>query len=358
MILKYSVGIDISMKTFSTCISTIDIEQHIKVKGSKKFTNNKTGFKQFYAWVLTKQKEKEIPVVYCMEATGVYHENLSFFLHGKNCSLSIILANSANKYLASLGLKSKTDPIDAKGLAQMGAERKLKRWNPPAKFYSTLRSLTRHHQSLTEQKTMSSNKLHALEHSATGSSFVKKQLKTQIKQLEKTIDLTANEITKTIDSRSEIREKVERICKIKGVAELTTAIIIAETFGFELFENAKQLISYCGYDVVENQSGKSVGKTRISKKGNSRIRRAMHFPAFNATRPDQPIFYNLYTRTFERHFKKMKSYVAVQKKLVTTIYALWKNETDFNANHNEIMVNNVMDEIVVPHNTELPEVHI
>jgi transposase len=54
---------------------------------------------------------------------------------------------------------------------------------------------------------------------------------------------------------------------------MSAVTVIAETNGFTLFENSKQLVSYAGYDVVENQSGKRVGKTSISKKGNYRIRR-------------------------------------------------------------------------------------
>jgi len=355
MLLKYSVGIDMSMKSFTCCILTIDSEQSIKVKGSRKFANTLSGFKNFYDWSVKKHKEVEVPLVYCVEATGVYHENLSFFLHDKNCSLSIILASTSSKYLASLGLKSKTDPIDAKGLAQMGAERKLTLWNPPAKYYSDLRSLTRHHQSLTEDKTAVSNKLHAITHSGKPSKFVIKQLKTQIKHFDKNLKLTSQAITQAINSRPEVRSKIDRICTIKGVAEHTVATVIAETFGFELFESAKQLISYCGYDVVENQSGKTTGKTRISKKGCSRIRRAMHFPAFNAMRPDQPIFYNLYQRTFEKHHIKMKSYVAIQKKLLTTIYALWKNDTEFDPQYQIKMINPTLKK-VVPIKPELLEV--
>mgnify|MGYP000961798970 CR=1 FL=1 len=44
---------------------------------------------------------------------------------------------------------------------------------------------------------------------------------------------------------------------------LTVAKILAETDGLELFENSKQLVSYAGYDVDENCSGKHKGKTKI-----------------------------------------------------------------------------------------------
>lgn len=313
MFLKYSVGIDISYKTFRACIVSYDDFQQVKVVGSKKFDNTKGGFKLFEKWYLNKYKHREIPMHFCMEATGVYHENLAHYLHSKEKRVAIILANKARKFLDSLGLKSKTDPIDARGLAQMGVERKLKAWNPPVEFYAELRCLTRHYQSLQELKTAQQNVLHALEASSNKSKLVKKQLKLTIKSIDKQLESLKMEFTDHIDKDVEIRAKVDNICQIKGVGELTVCVIIAETYGFELFNSAKQLISYSGYDVVENQSGKHVGKTRISKKGNSRIRRALFLPAFNAVSPDQPIFYNLFTRTINRHKIKMKSYVAVQK---------------------------------------------
>ena len=43
-------------------------------------------------------------------------------------------------------------------------------------------------------------------------------------------------------------------------------------------------------------------------------------------------FCNLFSRTFEKHGLKMKSYVAVQKKILTTLFALWKNNTSFEEN--------------------------
>ena len=109
----------------------------------------------------------------------------------------------------------------------------------------------------------------------------------------------------------------------------TVATILAETNGFLLFKNAGQLISYAGYDVVQNESGTHIGKTRISKKGNSRIRRALHLPALNVVRYEVAPFMQLFNRTLDKHHIKMKSYVAVQKKLLVIIYALWKKQQAF-----------------------------
>ena len=74
------------------------------------------------------------------------------------------------------------------------------------------------------------------------------------------------------------------------------------------------MVSYAGYDVIESQSGTSVGKTKISEKRNSRIRRALHMTSLVVIQCKEKPFLDLYNLTFEKHGIKMKSYVAVQKK--------------------------------------------
>jgi transposase len=77
---------------------------------------------------------------------------------------------------------------------------------------------------------------------------------------------------------------------------------------------------------VENQSGKRNGKTRISKQGNSHIRRILHMPALHAVRRNVPVCKALFERLRGKGKKKMLAYVAVQKKLLILIYTLWKKD--------------------------------
>ena len=85
---------------------------------------------------------------------------------------------------------------------------------------------------------------------------------------------------------------------------MTVATILAETNGFVLFKSIAQLISYAGYDIIENQSGGHTGKTKISKKGNSRIRRTLHMPAFNMIRYEVGNFKPFFDRISEKHHQK------------------------------------------------------
>ena len=332
MNLKYSVGLDVSSKKIDACISVIDQTQRVIVKSSKKILNTKKGFEDLIVWILKHQKDS-IPVVICMEATGIYHENCAYFLYEKGFTVSIILPNKAKKYLECLGLKSKNDAIDAKWLSQMGAEQCLEAWEPMGVFFYELRLLTRQRQNLTELKTIIKNQLDALSHAMHQLAWVTSQLKENISLFESQIKELDKAILEHIASDKEVLEKVENICTIKGLGILTTAVILAETNGFTLFNNYKQVVSYAGFDVVEAQSGTRVGKTKISKRGNSRIRRALYMPSLVVIQCEVKQFKSLYDRTYKKHGVKMKSYVAVQKKLLTMIYYLWNKNEAYDPNY-------------------------
>lgn len=331
--LKYSVGLDVSSADIHACFSVIDSQQKVKVISSKVINNNSKGFEILITWIEKSRKIKELPLVIGMEATGIYHEECAYYLHDKKYLVSVVLPNYAKKFLQASGLKSKNDKIDAKGLAQMFAERSFRLWQPLGKFYYQLRGLTRQQESLQEIKTGIKNQLESSSRAAFKNKDVIKQLNETIKFLEKQISEIEKKILAHIKSNNEIKEQVENVLTIKGVGIMTLAILLAETNGFLLFTNTRQLVSFAGYDIVENQSGRHRGKTKISKKGNGHIRRALFFPAFTAVSNKCKSLLDLYNRTFENHKIKMKSYVAVQKKLLVLVYTLWKKNVAFTENY-------------------------
>lgn len=342
--LKYSVGIDVSKKDIHCCLSIIDTEQSVKVKASHRFQNSTVGFRLFFDWINRSSKEK-LPIYFVMEATGVYHEQLAWFLHGKEFPISILLPNKAKKYLQANGAKSKNDKIDARGLAQIGAEKRLELWVPPSKMLYDLRCCTRQHQSLNETHTAINNQLEAMEHSQFQNKEIIMQLNRTMRLLKKQIVEMEKAIEKIIKSDEVLNRHYQNISAIKGVGLLSFAVIAAETNGFALFKDATSLISYAGYDIVENQSGNHVGRTKISKKGNSRIRRILHMPALCAVRDDQPQFRDLFERVYKRTGIKMKGYVAVQKKVLVIAYHLWKKNQVYNPKFNQ------HEKIIAPENS-------
>lgn len=325
--LKYSIGIDMAKNDFKACLVTINELQKVTVKSSGTFANNAEGFSSFLDWS-NKNRKEDIPLFFLLEATGVYHEQLAWSLYNQGMDISIVLPNHAKKYLQSLGIKSKNDKIDAKGLAQMCAEKCLPLWRPISKSLYELRGLTRLHEDLRKQRTVFTNQLHALQFTMHPLKEVEQSLAKLVGAMDKEIAKTEDRIKAVIKKDKKLKSKYEHLTLVKGIGLMSFAVVVAETNGFELFQNKSQLVSYAGYDVIENQSGTKRGKTRISKKGNAHIRRILHMSALNAAKYE-PGFSTFYERVYSNTNIKMKAYVAVQKKLLCLMYTLWKKDEPY-----------------------------
>ena len=143
----------------------------------------------------------------------------------------------------------------------------LKLWKPLSKNIYQMRMITRHYQTLQELKNQSENQRHAILHSRGIDKFTLKHLEKLIKLYEKQINETKQEITKLIDKDPVLKPKIEQLCRIKGLALLSVATTVAETNGFTGFENIRQLVSFSGYDVVENHGGaRSLGESSRKNK--------------------------------------------------------------------------------------------
>ncbi|MGH3095132.1 MAG: IS110 family transposase [Streptosporangiales bacterium] len=284
---KAIMGIDISMDDFHVCFKVKTTSGEVKIKGSRSFRNSMKGFEEFLAW--SDKKKKEAPLRFVMEATGVYHENLACFLYENEQAVSVVLANKMKNYIKSLNQKTKTDKADAKAIAGFGTERTLVDWEPMSPEYKEIRDFCRELLSQKKDKQRAKSQLHAFKKSHKKSSDIIALKEKQIELTEKNMILLKKEIHKCVNKDKALKKKIKKIETIPGLAFETAVILVCETNGFALFDNIRQIVSYAGLDISFNQSGNHNGKTRISKKGNSRIRQALYMPALTATRCNDPI---------------------------------------------------------------------
>lgn len=334
LVVRYNAGVDFASGKFDVKLAAGYADNTRKIICSRKFENNAKGFKEFAVWITDKCKEKGVEIRISCEATGVYHERCCYYLHEQGYYVTIAVPSHVKRYKEGCGYKSKDDNIDATALGYMGLEKNLDKWEPMNSFFYQLRSLTRHHQSVQEMLTVVRNQLHAEEAGMYGCAEVVKQLKGSIKLFNTQLDTLKDAVEAKINSDAEVNRKVEGITdKMKGVAILTVATTIAETNGFAFFDNQRQVVSYAGYDVVRNQSGNREGGTKISKKGNSHIRRCLYFPAINVVKCKMKPFVAKYERIFEKTKIKMKGYTAIQKDLLMMIFTLWKYDRKYDPDY-------------------------
>jgi len=330
-LLRQNSGIDISKDDFVASYTTIDESHNIKQVRTKKFKNNNLGYESYLKWI-EDLSDEELEMNYSMEATGVYYEGLAYFLHERGKRVCVLLPNTVKKYAESLNTKSKTDNIDAKIIGQMGVERVLREWKISSKFYRELRKLTRQRQRLVENKTLVKNQLHAEKHSGDPMQLVIEKMEEHIEFIESKILEIENELKAIVASDAFLSRKIEKVITIPGVSFKTAISVISETQGFENFKNLRQLTSFAGYDVQQKASGKFKGKTRISKKGNSHIRRAMYMPSLSVIAHTET-YKRIYQRLYEKKGNGLVAATAIQRKLLGLIYTLWKNDTEFIDNY-------------------------
>ena len=333
-ILKQVLGVDVAQKELVVTLGKMYNDFTLDLYAYKVFKNNKIGFAALLKW-LDPIINKEIKLQFVMEATGVYHQKFAYYLDEKKCNLTIVLPNKISNYMRTLNVRTITDKTASQAICQFGLERKLECWTKPKKVYKELQQLTRERSQIVDERVIVKNQLHAEKTDAEPNKSSLKRLKTRIEflnQQEKVINI---EIQNIVNKDTQLKKELKNICTIPGVGMLTAVIVIAETNGFELIRNKKQITSYAGLDIKEKQSGTSIrSKTRISKKGNRNLRKAMHLPSLSAVKYNKT-HKELYLRLTAKSGVKMKGLIAVQRKLLELIYVVYKNKEGFIQNYEQ-----------------------
>jgi transposase len=328
-IVKQVVGIDVAQKELVVSLGRMHEDLSIEIYAHKVFPNTKNGFSTLVSWV-QKRVEANVKVRYVMEATGVYHESLAYYLAQEDCEVSIVLPNKISNYFRTLEIKTITDKTASETIARFGLERKLDLWKRPKPIFKKLRQLTRERDQIVQERTAAKNQLHAEQAEAEPHPSSLNRIQKRITLLNKQEKEIQQEIAKMAKEDLEVSSSIEYIRSITGVGLLTTVTVLGETNGFELIRNKRQITSYAGFDVKEKQSGTSVrGKARISKRGNRYLRKAMHLPALAAIKHSDR-FKAIFVRLVSKHGIKMKAAVAVQRKLLEMIYTIYKTKTLYN----------------------------
>ena len=178
-ILKQVFGIDVAQDELVVAAGRLLDDLTPELYANKSFPNTVKGFTALVDWV-HKLTNPSVETRYVMEATGVYHERLAYFLYEKEQVVSVVLPNKISNYFRTLEVKTITDKTASEAIARFGLERKLDSWKPANPVYKKLRQLTRERDQLVQSRTIAKNQLHAeqaeAEPNKTSVSRVKKQI--------------------------------------------------------------------------------------------------------------------------------------------------------------------------------------
>lgn len=185
---RQCVGIDVSKNKFTACMCMLSWGCPAQFTESIEFANTKNGFNQLVKWA-RREAEKTHPVLFLMEPTGTYYEDLAYNLHKLSFTVYVVPSGRVHAFFKEEGIKTKTDAVDACGLALMGSSKPyLKEWNPPCSAYRELRQLTRLHVHFKEIRTMLTNQKEALSHQHEPSLIAISQINALIKSVDLRIE--------------------------------------------------------------------------------------------------------------------------------------------------------------------------
>lgn len=312
---KVFLGVDISKSIFDVAL----LLQNDKYK-HKKFDNKENGFSELVLW-LNKQEVQEVHI--CMEATGTYGEALATYLYDAGYKVSVVNPAQIKGFAKSELSRVKTDKADAKLIARFCRAMEPKAWQPKALYIRELRALVRRLEALQGMYLQENNRL-----KTTSSEIVQSSIETVMRKLDEQIKMVKKMIQDHIDRHPDLRDKKVLLDSIPGIGEATIGQILA-FMQVEDFENARQLAAFVGLNPKPFQSGTSVrGRTRLSKTGDSNLRKAFYMPAITAKR------YNPIIKAFCERLKNtgkgnMLIIGAAMRKLVHIIYGILKSGKSF-----------------------------
>jgi transposase len=311
------LGLDVAKLKFNACLIRQDGRLRHRV-----FTNNETGFSQLSAW-LTKNDATQVHA--CLEATGTYAGALATHLYEAGQVVSILNPAAIKAYAQSVLSRTKTDRVDASLIAGFCAERRPAAWHPPAPEVRELQALVRRLEALTEMRTAEANRLS----SGVTVEAVRTSVEEMIAHLDEQLRRTERLIRGHIDNHPALKRQRELLDSIPGIGEATAAALLAEVPDIKQYRSARQVAAFAGLVPRERQSGSSVrGRVRLSKIGNSRLRRALYFPAITALRCS-PFFQQWAEGLRQRGKSKMSVIGAAMRKLIHLAYGVLKTGQPF-----------------------------
>jgi transposase len=316
------VGIDVSAATLAAAVQQAGRDGFRR----KEFANSASGHKRLIAWLL----QCGDPVRVSLEATGTYSLDVALALDGADgIEVAVLNPKTMNRFAQTLR-RSKTDAADAQALSEYSRRMEFVPWQRPSRSGLELRTLSRHIATLTEDHTRWGNRLHAVEASKTTPRCVLDDLKRARAAIAKRILKLRQEAVTMVERDPQLRRKFQQLNRIKGIGGTSAVQLLGELAGLDPGMTVRQWVAYSGLDPVHQISGSSVRKqTRISRHGNSHLRRALYIPALVGARhdPHMKAFYELLQT---RHKTKLQALVAVARKLLHAIFGIFKSDTDYN----------------------------
>ena len=269
------------------------------------------------AWLRTVPTHAHI----AMESTGRYHALLAQLAYQAGLTIYVLNARDVYFYARAVGVRAKTDGVDAPVIARYLAEHHahLHPWRPGSVVQQRLQQLIGRRVQIVVHRS-------ALQQILAGVDVQELDTQALHKGFARLLQSIDTEIQRLIGSDERMAQGYRCLNHITGIGPQTAALL-TELFSRIAFANADALVAYSGLDPRPNDSGTRRGRRRLSKKGPALLRRQMYLVGSaashsNALKP-------LYQAIRAKGFASTEAIVILGRKLLRVAYAVWRSGAVF-----------------------------
>ena len=301
---KSTIGVDISKDHLDAC----------RWPGGEttRVINDPAGHRRLIRWI-----GGDVARV-AFEATGAYHAAFERALHRADVPYSKLNPARVRRFAEALGTHAKTDRIDARLIARMGAMLEPAPQAPRPAILAELHELQLARTALMRERTAATNRAGRLT-----LALLKRQHAARLRQIERALTEIDTAIATLVASDPGLARKAEVLRSIPGVSTITAAAILAEMPELGTLE-AASAASLTGLAPFTRESGKWKGQAKIGG-GRADLRRALYLPALSAARHN-PDLKAVYDRLRAKGKPAKVALVALMRKLVILANALVRDD--------------------------------
>lgn len=262
--------------------------------------------------------------IVAMESTGRYHRLLAQLACEAGMRVYVLNARNVHFYAKGLGMRSKTDRVDAGLIARYVAEHhdRLHPWQPDMAEPSQLEDLIR-------RRSVAVGKRESLRQSLRDC----EQLKQAWQQLDRAFDTFLRDVDAKLKALVKSDEKwriaQRRIQTVTGFGPVGSTLL-AGLLERVAFASSDALVAYSGWDPRPDDSGRRRGRRKLTKAGPAYLRRQWYMVGFTAARTKA--LKPAYKALRDRGLASTEAFVILARKLLRAAFAVWKTGRPFDPN--------------------------
>ena len=302
-----AVGIDVSK-----AVLDVAFEEQGAVR---RFANEPDGWAQLIELIHPGEVSQVV-----LEASGGYEQGVVMALAQSGLPVCQVNPRQARDFARANGALAKTDAIDARMLAQMGATLSLRRYTAPTPAQQELRELVVRRAALVDMRTAERNRLHqACARVRASIEALLETLNTEIKRLEQRIRWLLQE-------QFGLAERAARLQQVRGISQTNAASLLAHVPELGQLDR-KAIAKLVGVAPLNRDSGTQRGK-RTSWGGRAQARKALYMATRVAVR-HEPSLQDRYQRLLDQGKPKKVATMACMRSLLTRLNAMLRDGSDW-----------------------------